>query len=57
MARKSNFISNKNQRKIDHVKLLLSRGTPRSQVRQTALHHLKMKPEHIQVAFEGNIYD
>jgi hypothetical protein len=44
------------QRKIEHVRLLRSQGKAKGEVRDKALHFMKMDSKDLQEAFEGNIY-
>jgi hypothetical protein len=53
MAKK---VSKKTQRKIDHLREVLATGEKKYKVAQKGLHHMKMKPEDVQTAIQGNIY-
>lgn len=50
-------ISRKNQRKIDHIRQLRERGMSLTEARNKGLHFMKMRPEHLQIAFDGTLYE
>lgn len=57
MPKNKHGISKSRQRKIDHLREISQKeGWSKSKLRQKALHHMKMRPEDVQVAFDGLIY-